>query len=407
MRMEQIRVAPRQGIRVLLAPRSRVSEARMRIGGLFVASLAAVQSPSKAAETLDVVGPVQAAAHAPLQELNPFYPAQAVLYGKLSVGYVKTDTKQPYADSSTSGIGSGTRSYWGLRAAETLGNGFFAFGQFEHSLRVSNGETATTGEVVNAASCKETSNGASVGGCFPFWTKTVVGLSRRDLGRLELGRREQPAWLVSLTLDPWDGNTSASPAERLYYPPLRGFVRTSRSATYSSPVQQPFWGEVQVAQSEAGNSSHPNGASVNYLLGGLYAGVGWQHWTPRNMAIPMGVTYDDGSVRYYLALATGRVDGADGVPFRYRTIFAGAALKAMALGDPGRNEWRFGLARFATGTPKSDTKAALGYVYKLSQRTSLQANAAVTWRANDRGTGVDIAIVHAFARDFRGPQPLR
>src|SRR5450432_2325373 len=111
----------------------------MKMSGAAIC-LMAMHALSAKAQTVDVAGPEGTAPHAPLLERNPLYPAHISIYGKLSLGYLKQDAREP-VDVVGGRIGSLTRSYLGFLAQETLSLGFSANAQLEHSLNLGTGDS--------------------------------------------------------------------------------------------------------------------------------------------------------------------------------------------------------------------------------------------------------------------------
>ena len=344
----------------------------------------------------------------PLFERNPLSRAQVLIYGRLALGYIKVDLHEPF-EQRLSKVGSRTRSYLGLRASETLSHGFHAHADLEHSfspeigagrLRLEDARPTDTG-----GSQSEVAGGARQ----PFWTgRSTVGLSHPDLGRIDLGLLDQPAWGVALRADPWAGNSVASPRYRLYLPPVRGSsspgsTRSVNSITYASPDRHPWRVEVQVAALEDDPEAADRGGAVSYRKGPWYAGVGWQRWKGGTRALPLGVAYDFGFAKLFAAVTAGTVGGQD-----HRSAFVGLSWLHMGKGDPGRNEFRLGLSALDSQVVPSDMKLGAGYTYRLSLLTALQVNVGVTRRGGGRyGQAMEVGLVHAFSRDLFLPQPLR
>lgn len=344
----------------------------------------------------------------------------ATLYGRLAAGYTRTAERTcreaPCYVDEDQGVHtrSRTRSYLGVRGSETLSGGLAAHFRLEASLLPATGET----QIRKA----------------PFFDgSATVGLSDRDKGRIDLGRRDQPAWRIALAADPWADSSVVSPGSRLYLPV--GGTRTPRSVTYGSPPDRDVQVELQAGRSWCnGVSSSPEsgavpeagpegctdrkelGASVRYARGAWYAGLGWQRWADASYAVPIAVNYDAGGFKLYAGATRGRAPVASGpepmtpelppppTVARYTSVFLGATMPVMSKGDPRRQEWAVGLSSFNPAGVQGDMKLGLGWRYRFSPRTSFHIDAAIV-RSNGgaRREGLEVGLVHSFGRDLRYP----
>lgn len=329
------------------------------------------QTPS-----LDSSGPQRQRSPEPIFDRNPIYPGQFSVYGRFDAGFVKVNGEGPCDPCST----RLPRSYLGFTGDETLSDGWIAHFRLEHSLNLHLGDTAPEQ---------------------PFWTTASVGLSRRDLGRIDLGRRDQPAWLVSLQGDPWGGGTVASPNDSLYHKPSPPDTRDSGSVTYTTPrYREAAWGAVlQWGNPQASLPQRQWGASVRYDRGGLYVGLGRQRWNDGSWAMPLAGHYRFEKATVHAAVTSGRADGV-----HYVSTFVGAAVPFMSKGDPNREELRVGIGRRNADSGNSDWKLGVGWQYRFSRRTALHVDAAVGHKVGGRTTALNVGLMHTFSRDLRLPQ---
>jgi predicted porin len=321
----------------------------------------------------------------PRFERNPIEPTQVTLYGRVAAGLLKP-IFEGEDEPKHRGVGSLTRSFIGLRGVEPLSNGLSAHLQLEHSL--------------------EPDTGTCWRGCSSFWHgRATVGLALRQWGRIDIGRRDQPAWKVALSAEPWDGNTVASPEAMLYVVPKGGEARSSNSITLGTPEDRDVVLELQWSATEgAGTPMADRGLAIRFGQGALRGGAGWQHWSDGSYALPLALTYRMGWTTAYAGYTVGQANGDD-----YSTAFLGASFGFFRLGDPMRVQARVGYAHLSYDGGRRDQKAAAGLRYRLSART--HAAFDLTWVQRDgdgapprHGRGVEVGLVHTFSRDLRYPQ---
>lgn len=357
---------------------------------------------------IDGTSPVARRAPAPKFKRNPIYPAQILIEGRLSLGYVRNPVEDAIAGVGPRGqIGSPTRSFLRLGGTETLDAGWLAQFRLEHSF--------------------DPSGGSLAGEDGRFWdAEATLGLSLRQGFRIDLGRKEQPAWRIVQKLDPWSGNTVASPDRWLYapappppVPSVSGPLpmpdrRSDQSATLSlpwdSPLRQTLAVDLQLAHAVDAGSPR-GGGSLRYERGGWFIGVGFQEWRGGTRSLPLGLRYDAGTWTASAAVDRGRqpVD-AGGTTASFDSAMLGATFSVMGKGDPQRREFLAALSSYAIEGRPRQWKLGAGYRYRLGPRTSFQVNAALA-RTNDPGTAgpvkhrlLDIGLVHLFSRDLRVPQ---
>ena len=342
---------------------------------------------------------VSSRADDPFDHIRPGFelnvPSLATIYGRLAMGYLKLPDEPCQAatcnDPNKPNRGSRTRSYLGFRATETLSGGLAAHFLLERSLFPGYG--TASGDPVDSNKPWEVPAGPSFSG------GSVVGLSSRSWGRVDLGRRDQPAWKVALAADPWADSSVASPGSRLYLPATEGATRSPNSLTYSSPTGHPWGFELQRGRDRSEQRTELGG-SLRYASGAWFAAIGWQRWSDDAYAVPLALTWDAGSFKAYAGITRGRNPSAAD----YTSLFAGATMPLMSKGDPLRTEWRFGLATYNPSAGPGDVKFGAGWRYRFSPRTFVRVDAALV-RNDDgkRSHGVEVGFVHSFERNLHTP----
>lgn len=340
-----------------------------------------------------------------LHDRDGLWPTQVELYGLLNIGWQQPDRA---STPGSTGLGSSERSRIGLRATEVLGRNLRAHMQLEQSLRPADGTLPDDAAAVRAR---------------PFDARATVGLSDRDLGRIDLGRMVQAAADLALRADPWDGAAAVGPGVRLHAPATdpsqrttdapacRAALRSSGMLSYGSPVQHPLRLVVQVSRPTAGACAPSgHGASLAWDRGPWLVGLGLQHSSDGVRHLPLVLAHDDGRQRIALAWTEGRgLQRKDADPVRYRNLFVGLTLRTMAKGDPERNEWRAGLnLHRVDGGVGSDTKFGLGWRHRLSRH--VWTNLGAAWIHPQQGTnrwGLEATLTYSFQRDLRLPQGPR
>lgn len=345
-------------------------------------------------------------------ERNPIYPTPILIEGRLALSYVE----DPVADAVSEARGvshahlrSPTRSFLRIGGTETLDGGLLAHFRLEHSF--------------------QPANGRPLDGEGRFWdAQASVGLSLRRGGRFDLGRQEQPAWGIALRLDPWGGNSVASPDRWLYAPAAAasasmpyGNDRRAGGLVVTLPWDSPARPAVVFeflaaprAAGEPGAASPRGGASLRYERGEWFVGAGWQQWRDGSRSAPFGVRRDFGAWALSAAHTRGRqqTDTA-GNAAEFHTTMLGASWLFMGKGHPRRHEVLAALSGYSSGGAERQWKLGAGYRYRLGPRTSLQVNTALA-RTVDPGNArpsshwlFDVGLVHLFARDLRVPQEPR
>lgn len=342
-------------------------------------------------------------------ERNPIYPTPILIEGRVALSYVEDPVADAVSDArgaSHSRLRSPTRSFLRIGGTEPLDGDLLAHFRLEHSFQPANGRPLD-------------SEGR-------FWdAQASVGLSLRRVGRLELGHQEQPAWGIALRLDPWGGNSVASPDRWLYAPAAAassslpyGNDRRAGGLVVTLPWDRPARPPVVFeflaaprAAGEPGAASPRGGASLRYERGEWFVGAGWQQWRDGSRSAPLGVRRDFGTWALSAAHTRGRqqADPA-GTAAPFHASMLGASWLFMGKGQPWRHEVLAALSGHAVDGAERQWKLGAGYRYRLGPRTSLQVNAAVA-RTNDPGQPrpamhrlLDVGLVHLFSRDLRVPQ---
>jgi predicted porin len=334
-------------------------------------------------------------------ERNPLYPAPIVVYGRLSAGIVKPDRFEPLADADKSGLANLERSHLGLRGTETLDGGVLAHAELEHTFNTNDGTAdGTPSDRGSGNGVPDPCSGPDTGRF--FGARATVGLSTRELGRVDLGLMDQPALTLLRRADPWGGHTEATPGRRAYLPPTKCATRSAGAVTYQSPTGHDLRFALQYGHPEPTEENQRRvGASLAWDQRPWLVGAGWQEWSDGSRALPLVLVHDSGGLRLSGAVTVGRAQRDD-----YRNYFVGLSWPTMALGDPQRNEWRIGLNRFdADGARPSDWKLGAGLRHRFSRQFALLADLARSRR--DGGatrTSFDLGLSYSFARDLRYPQ---
>lgn len=300
--------------------------------------------------------------------------AQSVtIYGRLDL----SAAQQADAPANKE-LRNGSGSRLGFKGSEDLGGGLKAFFHLEHRFNADDGS-------VTAGS--------------RFWDgKSIVGLEG-SLGRIGLGREENPAYTFSQgAADPWGTDTVAS----------NGSIVNGRigSTRYSNSVNYRYTGngfafgaQVSEAEGNVGAGGVPDDRA--FSLGGRYewraltVGVGYEdpadkddHWATVNASWDFGFAKVGGLFgrgrnalgekhQAFLVTATAPVFGGE-----LRGSYGELENKAMA--SDGLLDRQFGL----------------GFHYPLSKRTTVYADLVHEKRdrfpGDRKSTGYDLGIKHNF-----------
>lgn len=270
-------------------------------------------------------------------------------------------------------LGQFSASELGFRGTVPLDRGWYAQFELAHGFQLADGQSADD--------------------CGRFFDRAaVVGIGHRSYGRVQLGRRAQPAWGIALLADPFGGSSVASPGDAAYYRPPAGRggvykVRSDDAVTLSTP-HDPNW-SVEL-QGRVGNEGQAErGLAVRWQHGAWQVGAGWQRWDDQTRALPLAAAVQVGHWRASAGVTWGRWDGQP-----YRNLLLGLAIRQRSGARPG--EILF--AANAHDVAGSDVwRLGLGYVYPLSRRTTLRAEfGAVTKEGQATRGRAGFGIRHSF-----------
>ena len=220
-----------------------------------------------------------------------------------------------------------------------------------------------------------------------FWNgESVVGL-QGGFGRVLLGRTYTSAWqLTQNTIDPFGGDTIAA---------LRGVGLQIAPARMRLPdqVRYDFFGKgfnvaADIAEADlALGPDRPYSVAANFTVGALFVTVA--HENPggaRDKLSTVGVRFAVGPV----VLRAGTSRGTNNAGAKVEGILVGASAAV------GPGQLLAGFATNETAGRSNVRKAAFGYRYPLSTRTTLYADVARDSKAARDKTGYDLGIQHNF-----------
>lgn len=344
--------------------------------------------------------------------------SSVTLYGVADIG-VQHARQGAASVNVVSGGGNSAPSRIGFRGTEDLGGGLTAGFVLEAGMNVDNGSFGTT---------SANNQTAAPAAGLVFNRRSYLSLRSRDLGELRLGREYVPSyWNVSSQYDPFT-NVGAGAMSHLTSGALNQIsttfiqtgIRASNSVSYQTPDRfDGFFAQTMLAFGEnASNVALPAGPDDgNYS--GIRAGYARKDF---DVAIAWGKTkrlagdvsvanlaaaYDFGSFRLTGTLFSDNRDTA--VPATAANQSRGWAIAASIPVGAGYIPLSYGTVRDNRALPTGNAKAsqlAIGYVYKLSKRTSLYATAAtiinkgganvtggnVPGVANARWSGQDVGV---------------
>lgn len=272
-------------------------------------------------------------------------------------------------------LDSVSRSHIGWHQDAPLGSGLNVHLRLEHSFDASRGRLANDCKVF-------------------FDAAQSVAISHQDWGRIELGRRDQPAWQVALLADPWGGSSVGSPGPKHYRtPPVRDGLhrmRTDRALTLQSRDLAGLRIDLQASLPEGDGPGVEHGGAWWYDTGNWRLAIGWQRWDSDNQALPMAAVWQVGMARLHLGHTSGRVGGA-----RYRSALV--ALSVEERSGARRGEWRWGLNHQVEDGKASITRLSLGHVLPLNRRVAVYFNGAVQQGRGRTDAAVDFGFRQAFS----------
>jgi len=287
----------------------------------------------------------------------------------------------------------------------------------------------------------EMDTGTTEAGGRPFWQgESTVGLKGK-FGAVRLGRALSPIGAQDGTYDAWQVfDRVASPAWWFFIPdyvpdPLSGqpnshdYGRVANAIFYDSPDLSGFHFHLSTAASEnAADRARHYGGSLNYDKNGLSLMLGAEQNSQRDRAYFAGAAYKIGPVNTMLGYSLVKLDPLGSIYSSDWTNWAAASdprtkRSSVALSatiDVGTNTILVGVGRDFQGSTNAFnfigsnfTKAGtnysgasnfygLGYLYNLSKRTSLFADASyVNWKYEDdngrtHATGFSVGMNHGF-----------
>jgi hypothetical protein len=312
---------------------------------------------------------------------KPVLLGQAVVHGRLDLGLRRTEGAPPGLPGCEAGVaptqwnvGGAARSHLGWRDDRPLGGGYAVHLRLEHSF--------------------DPSSGTLLNDCGVFFdAASTLGLSHQDWGLAELGRRDQPAWLVALLADPWDGHSVAAAGIDHYGPPP-GFggryrTRAEHAITLSSRSFDGLSAQWQRTLPDGGAAAE-QGAAVHLATGSWRVAAGWQRWDADNRAVPLAAQVQLGFARLHVGHTAGHQGGHG-----YRHAMVGAAIEER--GGARRGIWRVGASHLQPDAGHTATRLSVGYELPLSRRVLVYANATQRHQGGEAFRGVDVGIRQSFS----------
>jgi predicted porin len=291
------------------------------------------------------------------------------------------------SDAKFMANGSGSRV--GLRGVEDLGGGLSALFQIEHRF------DADTGASQNFNVCGLRPAGSQAAPCTNnrFWgARSIVGL-QGSFGQVYMGREYTTAFLGNqLIADPWGWDTVANQSG---ITGLGGIakVRNDSSLTYKVAFAGFSLGAQVAEATDAINQfdSKPVNFSLGYNAGPISASFGYEK-TGRDAGfgnekmMAVHAAWNLGFIKP--GLFYGRGDALNGAEHK--------GWMATVTAPIGAGELRASYGRLTADGDAVSKRAALGYHYSMSKRTTLYADVAHEGEANDNKTGFDFGIKHNF-----------
>lgn len=264
----------------------------------------------------------------------------------------------------------------GVRGVEDLGGGLKAVFDLQHRFNTD------TGTPSNATR---------------FWEgRSIVGLET-GFGRFTLGREENPAYTQAQDpADPWGTYTVAANGSIING--RIGTTRYSNAANYAAKFGPVSFG-AQLAEAEG----NPNGdqadvdrpwsLGLGYSGGALRLGLGYENPADADDSwATLLASYDFGFARLGGFYGTGRNTDDQ----KHQAYL----LSLVAPLGPGELRASYGELKNKDLDVEADRQWALGYVYRLSKRTSVYATVAQERRedlpADREKTGYDLGVRHDF-----------
>lgn len=286
--------------------------------------------------------------------------SSVTVYGRFDVRMFKD------LGSELKQLGNGTGSRLGFRGTEDLGGGLSAFFDLQHRFNADTGmQTRTTN----------------------FYQQSFVGLAKKDLGRVWLGRDYTPGYIqVMLIADPFAHGTVGS----MITVHTGGIAanRIDNAVTVSTKVGK-FDGTVQVGAGE-GVTRDPQYSTALLYNGGPLT-IGWGYENPGTAASHWSLlsgVYKQGPFIARLGLGKGKTSTK-----QERTAWS-AGLTYVR--DVHHFHMAYGKLDNDTGNTALNKKFAIGWQGFLSKRTNLYVNYASDSMLAKNKSGYDLGIKHNF-----------
>jgi general bacterial porin, GBP family len=285
--------------------------------------------------------------------------SSVTVYGRLDVRMFKN------LNSDTKELGNGSGSRLGFRGVEDLGGGLSAFFDLQHRFNADTGAQTTTN----------------------FYQQSFVGLEKKGLGRVWLGRDYAPGYIqVMLIADPFDHANVGS----LLTVNTGGIAPTRMDNTITAGTKVGgFSGTVQVGLSEGVTRDKQYSTALLYASGPLTLGWGYvnpgtaaSHWSQL-----VGV-YRQGPFVARLGLGKGKTTAKQE---------RGAWSAGLTyVNDVNRFHVAYGKLDNESGNTSLSKKLGVGWQYFLSKRTNLYVNYARDSVLTTNKSGYDLGIKHNF-----------
>jgi len=261
---------------------------------------------------------------------------------------------------------SSDTSRWGVRGSEDLGGGMSAYSKLEHGFNVDTGSASSPIAFFNRES--------------------IVGLSHRSLGSIQLGSQFTPSiWLTS-KIDPFqrgNGGAILTLFQQGGAAGARGYPsQQNNAAQYISPLIGGLLVRAMIAAKEGQPPlGNPRALSVDFTRDRLFVGVVAERATSigsavgqparataTNTAALLGATYRFDGFKLHGMLIKNRIDGTTGM----RGGMVGVSVPAGA-GEIQATYQR----RDVDDAANSDASlVAVQYMHALSKRTSVYVGTA-------------------------------
>jgi predicted porin len=238
----------------------------------------------------------------------------------------------------------------GFRGVEDLGGGLKAGFAIEH------GFDPTTGQSNTAPP-----NGTNMGG---FWGRGSEVFLGSKFGTVRVGNYTSEAYYATADWVSMHNHDTGSSADALYaYLP-----NDTNKISYRTPEFAGLWGEIAVSEAQYGATDKGYDLAVNYALGGLAAGLGYQKVGDVNqIAVRAAYTFGGFTVGGYYQLDEDALIANGGK----RNNFRLSGMYAL-----GANEFHlnYGWADdYDNVSDSSAQQATVAYGYNLSKRTRVYA----------------------------------